>query len=339
MAHEGKALQIKKKQVEELTEKLKSAKVVAIITLKNLPDNILQKAKKKLRDKVEINIYKNAVVTRAITNSKLKTEIMNLVEKEPVAVITSNNMAPYEIYQYFVNNKGKVAAKPGQIAPFDIIVEEGETDLAPGPVLSELKMAGIDARVKAGKIVIGRKSTVAKEGDVISGAAAKALQKVNIFPFEIGVQLLGAQEGGLVFSPEVLSITSDDIFNGIKFANEQVFNVSMFSSIPTKQNAQMLVSQTFMQANYLGLNAEMYSPETIETLLSKAFGQAVSLEGFAPKTEDKPVKETKDEPEKVEADNKEDKKEVTDKTEGVKPEVKFEKKTDEKSENKTEEKK
>ncbi len=273
---ERPALIKKKKQVEELYNLIKDKNMIALIRLKNLPDNLLQKTRKLLRGKAEVRVYKKTVIQRALKKLGRGETLIQFTE-EPVAIIASNELTPYQLYWFFRANTTKRAARAGEVAPFDIIVPEGETDLPPGPALSELKAAKIQAQVRGGKIVVAKDSLVAKEGEVISDMAAKALQKLNILPFEVSVELLGAEYENVLFLPDVLNLSAEQLTQDLHQAFVDGYSLSINTGIPTSDNITYLVKDTYVQGYSLGVNAEIYSEETITTLLQKALAQSSGL--------------------------------------------------------------
>ncbi len=298
----------KKQQVEKLSKEISNANLVALIRLRNLPDNIFQKVKMKLRGKATFFVGKATVIQRALENTKQSPKLLDALN-EPVAVLYSNDISSYDLYQFFNKNKEKVPAKPGQIAPYEIIVPAGETDLPPGPALSELKAGKINAQVKGGKIVIGKDSSVAKEGEKINDAVAKALRKVNIYPFEVGIELLLSQEDGLIYKPEILDITSERLTLDLKEELLNAFALSINTNMPTSQNAEYILQKSFMDAVNFAINEKLYSESTIAQLISTVYSQALGLGGKvkldAPKKEETKI-ETNEE--KLEGESKESEK-------------------------------
>lgn len=270
------AIEAKKKKVEELSSVSKKYPVVALLNIRNLPDRILQSSKKKLRGKAEFSVAKNSVIGRALDKSG-KKELASHLAFPTSLVFTS--MTPYSLHKFFRDNKVSVAAKPGQIAPFDIIVPEGETDLLPGPALSELKGAGINAQIKAGKIIIAKDSVVAKKGAKISDAVCKALQKLNILPFEAMVHLVAAYDGKFTYSSSILDIDEHQLHADLLECLSQSFNVSFNSSFPTSQSIEALLSNAFAQGRNMAINGHVYSDASTELLLAQAVMLGGNLSG------------------------------------------------------------
>jgi large subunit ribosomal protein L10 len=266
-------LQKKQKRVEEILNLAKNYPVIALLNLQNLPDRILQSSKKKLRDSSVFVVSKNSIFERVF--EKLGKNELKQYLNAPTAIVFTK-LTPYSLFKFFKENKIKIAAKPGQIAPFDIIIPTGETDLPPGPALSELKNAGINAQIKAGKIVVAKDSVVAKAGNKISALVCKALQKLNILPFEAKINMAAAHDGQYLFTHDILNIDEDQLKSDISLALTQSFNLSVNSSYPTEDNINYLLSNTIMQAKNLALNAQIISDYSKEELLK----EALSLENL-----------------------------------------------------------
>ncbi len=273
---EGQGLIAKKEKVASVSKIAGKYPVTALLNIRNLPDRILQSSKKKLRGQAEFAVAKNSVIIRALDKSG-KGSLTEHLDFPTALVFTS--MTPYTLYKFFKDNKSKVAAKPGQIAPFDIIVHEGETDLVPGPALSELKGAGINAQIKGGKIVIAKDSTVAKAGTKITDNVCKALQKLNILPFEAMVHMVAAYDGKYTYTASALDIGEHQLHSGLLECLSQAFNVSFNASFPTSQNIEALLTHAFSQGRNMAINGYVYSDASTEVLLTQAVLLGSTLSG------------------------------------------------------------
>lgn len=240
----------KKKEVAELSAKMKEYPTVAVVKLRNLPDSLLQASKKNLREKdgTYVKVTKLTVTKRALENAGLKAQADKMID--PCALLLTKQ-SPYELTSFFRKNRKKIAAKAGQISPYEIMVPAGDTDLPPGPALSELKTAGLSVMIKAGKIAINKDSVVAKEGEVITAGKAKALQMLNILPFEVGVEMLFAYDGKYTYGSDLLSIDEG------RFSQD--------------------VAQAARDAMNAAINANFYSSSSIEQLLTRAVRQGMAI--------------------------------------------------------------
>jgi len=178
----------KLKKVSELSELIKKSKTILVASIKNLPGSQFQEIVKKLRGKAEVKVPKKNLIFRAIDDSSSENkEIEKLKENidESVAILFSD-LDSFELSLELVKNKRPAKAKPGQLAPEDIEIPEGPTELVPGPAITELGALGIPIQIDKGKIHIKKAKVIAKEGEEISKQAADLMSKLNIKPFSIG---------------------------------------------------------------------------------------------------------------------------------------------------------
>jgi len=300
-----RTIQEKIGQVKDATEAMKRYKTVALLDLRKLPDSLLQSLRKKIRDEGgEVRILTKPVVSRALQSNKKLAKHVDECRK-PVALILTNS-SPYELNQFFKKHKKKRAAKVGDVAPAEIVVPEGETDLPPGPALSELKAGGINVQIKAGKIIVSKDSIVAKPGDALTGPKVKALQTLGIMPFEVMANMIFGFDGQYVYARELLDL-GDTIDEDMASSVSQGFNLSMNANYPTEQNVELLLGDALRQSMNVALNAEIYSSSSIEQLLSSALRQGMALESAKPAEAPKEEKKA-DEP--SEAKPKEEKPEA-----------------------------
>jgi len=176
----------KLKEVDSLKDLIKNKKTVLIASIKNIPASQFQEIGKKLRGKAIVKVPKKSLIFRAIDSAdgeelkKLKEQVV-----DSIAILFSD-LDGFDLAADLLRNKTPAKAKPGQIAPFDIEVEAGPTELVPGPAISELGALGIQIQIEKGKIHIKAPKIIAKEGTKISQGAADLMAKLDIKPFTIG---------------------------------------------------------------------------------------------------------------------------------------------------------
>ena len=188
----------KKEKVHELAENMKS-KTVMVLSIKGLPSAQYQDLKKKLRDKAKIQVAKKSLIDFALDHCGIK-ELHQLVPfvEESAALLFSDQDA-FEISAILSENKSPAKAKEGDLAPEDIKIKAGPTDLLPGPDISALSAVGLAPKVENGKISIMQDKVIVQEGKRISSNVASILAKLDIMPFEVGISPVAAYMGGVVF--------------------------------------------------------------------------------------------------------------------------------------------
>ena len=217
----------KKAKVKELAELMKK-KTVMIISIKGLPSAQFQDIKKKLRGKARVQVVKKSTVDFALEHCGIK-ELHDLVPyvDESTAILFSDVDA-FEISGILASEKSPAKAKAGQIAPSDIEVKAGPTDLLPGPDISALSAVGLTPKVEGGKIAILKDKIIVKEGGVISEAHASIMAKLGIIPFEVGVEPIAAFDGDekrvyvdiKIDKDGFLEVLLNDYGRGVAFAVE-----------------------------------------------------------------------------------------------------------------------
>lgn len=182
----------KKKLVVELSNLIKNKKTILIASIKDIPSSQYQEIVKKLRGKAIVKVPKKNIIFRALDSSgneaikKLRDHI-----KENIAILFSDIDA-FELAAELISKKSPVKAKSGQESVKDIEIQEGPTDLIPGPAITELGVLGIQIKIEKGKIHIKEPKIIVKEGEKISAAAADIMNKFNIKPFSVGFIPLAA---------------------------------------------------------------------------------------------------------------------------------------------------
>ena len=275
-----KAIKLKKQQIEELKNSLKDYKSFIIINLKKVPDKLLQSSRKKLKEKQAFaKVSKLTVLKRALKDLNLPEEFYNDVEF-PAMVIGVND-SPYSLAQFFSSNMMDMPAKEGDVADKDIVVEAGETDLQPGPALSQLKVAGVNVKIDKGKIVVAKDSVVVKAGETVTKEKASVLQLLGLKPFKAGLKIYKAYDGETLFDEEVLLIKPEEVEESIKDLFSKGYNLSVNSNYPTEENVKLLLNKAFSNERNLSLNSNYPTKEFINDLILKALMQAnaIKIEG------------------------------------------------------------
>ena len=210
--------QKKKQEVETIKNALLQHKVICIFDLNTLPSKQLQLIRNKLRNKIEVHVKKKRFIKRAIDEIKAQKDLSHLLPflDKGVPSLILTNEDPFSVYKSIKSSKSMAFAKPGQIAPKDLVVEAGPTNFPPGPIIGELGQAGIIAAVEQGKVVIKRETVIVKQGDVITQKKADVLAKLGIQPMEIGLNIIAAYDNGTIYQQSILDVDEETYLNNLK---------------------------------------------------------------------------------------------------------------------------
>lgn len=266
----------KAKEVTRIKELVSSGSVIGVVDLRQMPSAQLQEMRKKLRGRAAITVTKTSLMRRALEGNAQAEKLLPTMEDVPCGlIVTSEN--PFKIYNFIKNSKSRSTAKPGMVAPADIWVSAQETDLPPGPVLSDLKQAKIDAKMDKGKVVIASDSLVAKKGDTITLAMASALAKLGVTPIEISLRIPVMVESGVAYASDVLSIDAAEFLGRLVGGYNSAVNLSVFAGYPTTVSIKLMIAKASRNARAVSLEAGIVTKDTVKDIIGRASRQATAL--------------------------------------------------------------
>ena len=184
----------KLERVAQLKSLITSHATLLVASIKKLPSSQFHEIKKRFRGKAEICVAKKSLIIRAIdaTNDTALQPLKSHVTAD-IALFFSN-LDPFTLSGVLADNQSPAKAKAGDIAPEDIHVEPGPTDLVPGPAISELSGVGLKVAVEGGKLAIKQPATIAKQGEAIKDNVASVMGKLGIFPMRVGFEPVAAYD-------------------------------------------------------------------------------------------------------------------------------------------------
>ncbi len=269
----------KVKDVEELVEKIGKSKVIGIVGLREIPASDLQQMRGELREKAEIRMVRNSIARRALKSSSPEIRpLADFIEDQTALIFSDEN--PFKLFSALEKGKRPMPIKPGAHAPKDIIVEAGDTQFSPGPMVGKLQAAGIPAAIKGGKVVINQKVTLAKEGEVISAKTADILKTMEIFPKNVGIELRAAYEGGLVFQAKDLAINVESLISQFSSASAKAFNFAVEVGYATPDTIGPILQRAQTKARGLVTEAGIPVPGLMDLVLMKAAANAKAIENL-----------------------------------------------------------
>lgn len=327
MTAEAKIIpQFKKDEVEALKELINKYDIICFASMKKLAAHQLQTIRKKLAQKIVIRMAKNRLFRIAALQSKKKNLKEFVDELQGSTTFIFTEMSPLKLQLFLNQNKVKAPAKAGDIAPNDIVVPEGNTGFAPGPMISEFKKVGIDTLVKQGTIHVKNTSVVVKRGEEITRMLALILSRMNINPLEIGLLLYAAYDNGIILKAETLEIDLEKTKAQIRIAMANALNLSIKIAYPTKDNIGFLLQKAIMNAKSLMRKAGIITKDSMPDLLATAYNSALAIANkilqvkpdvippdIKQKVEEKAVSTTKPSKKEKKGEKTEDKKEKKEK--------------------------
>lgn len=269
----------KRDEIEEIKKHAAGVRLVGLVDVEGIPAAQLQQIRRNLHGKALLKMTRNTLIDHAFTEMGGSiSEIRKHITGQAALLFTDEN--PFALYKVLEKTKTKMPAKPGQIAPHDIIVEKGPTSFKPGPIVGTLQQAGIPAMIEAGKVKIKETKVVLRKGEVINKKMAEVLALLDVKPMDVGLVLQAAYYDHALFTPDMLAIDEQVYLDRIALAASQAFNLSMNLAIPTRQTIEPLLSLATMQARQLAVSAAVYEREVIDAIIAKARQESIALKSM-----------------------------------------------------------
>lgn len=267
----------KKKIVAEFKALLKEYPVVGAVDVEKLPAKQLMIMRKKLRGSAHIQMTKRRLLNIALDESGIEglPELKKHLKGMPALLFSKDN--PFTLFKILKKNKSPAPLKAGEEAPKDVLVPAGPTGFAPGPIIGELGAIGLKAGIEGGKVAIKEDKIVLKEGEVADQKMAAILQRLEIMPGEIGLNLTAVFENGVVLTKSVLDIDEDEFFKKLQSAASDAFRLTMGISLPVKENIMHLITNAHIDAIKLADGADILTKDNVDKVLAKADAQANAL--------------------------------------------------------------
>jgi len=274
--HENRTVYPKRKaqMYQQLQELPKKYKVLALVKMTKVRASQVLPLRKKLKGEVEFVSIKDKVAQKALEKVDVPGIKEIIEELKDQCMFMFTNMSPFKLNVLLAKNKMMLAARGGDISSIDIVVPAKNTGIAPGPMLTEFKEAGIPTKIDQGTIWISKETTPVKKGQVINDKLAPLLGKLDIKPVEAGIALYSAIEDGLKYSEEELVIDVEKIRDEFAQAHQHSISLSIEAAYVTPENIGQILSKAAQSGRSVSIESGFMTDETKEQILQKADSQA-----------------------------------------------------------------
>ncbi|MES2153530.1 MAG: 50S ribosomal protein L10 [bacterium] len=279
--HKAHVAPWKHDEVKRLTKIITDSSVIAVAEVGGIPGPQIQAMRQSLRGTVAVVGAKNRLLALAIKEaSKSRPGLEALAGKlHGQSVILATNQNPFKLFKSLKAGASKAPLKGGQISPIDIVVPKGGTPFGPGPIVGELQKVGIPAKIDAGKVVIQKDATPVRAGQVVSAELAAMLQKLEIKPIDLKIDLKAAFEKDTMFLPDALAVDEDVIFGQIGVAVRTAREVSLQTGWITADTADALLGRAYKQAIALILEKNLSVDAAVEQTVTADYAKVLASIG------------------------------------------------------------
>ncbi|MDG1551330.1 MAG: 50S ribosomal protein L10 [Candidatus Poseidoniaceae archaeon] len=276
-----KVMSWKKDTVSDLVDLLNSGDTIAVIDIHGVPAGAMIGMRATLRDNMKIQVAKKQLMRLAWEQAGNDSEDLDSLFQGVVqpALVSSSAMNSFEMFSELKKTEAGRAAKPGDIAPHEIVVEKMDTGMPPGPIVGDLNSVGIPAKIMGGSVQIQKRTVILKEGDVFEGEMGMMLSKIGINPIVTGLRLCGTLEGGTVFAPSTLDLDLEQFESDLISYGAGAFNLACNITWFTSQTMPTLIAKASGEALAVALEAAVATADTIPHLIGRANMSAMGVAG------------------------------------------------------------
>ena len=281
--HENRTSYPKRKtqMYQQLLELPKKYKVVSIIQMRKVRSTQILPLRKTLKGEVEFVCVKDKVAAKALETLDVPGIKDMIDDLKGQIMFLFTNMSPFKLNVLLAKNKIMMAARGGDVASVDVVVPAKNTGIAPGPMLTEFKEAGIPTKIDQGTIWIAKDSTPVVKGGVINEKLASILGKLDIKPVEAGISLYSALEEGLKYAEAEMVIDVEKVRDSFAQAHQEAVSLSIEAAYVTADNISQILGKASQHARSLSVESGFMTDETKEQILQKADAQAKAVAGQA----------------------------------------------------------
>jgi len=283
--HENRTKYPKRKtqMYQQLQELPKKYSVMALVRMEKVRASQLLPLRKKFKDEVLIVSIKDRVAKKALEKIDVPG-IKKMIEKlTGQCIFMFTNMSPFKLNVLLSKNKIFLLARAGDTASMDVTIPAKNTGIAPGPILTDFKNAGVPTKIDQGTVWIVKDTTPVKKGGVISDKLATILVKLDIKAVEAGISLAGALEKGIQYTKEELVIDVEKIRAKFAEAHQAAVALSIEAAYITPDNIKQILAKAAQASRSVSVEAGYITDENKEEILQKANAQA---QGLASKAKD-----------------------------------------------------
>jgi len=252
----------KHKYVEKLLDLLQEYKSVIIVEADHVGSYQMQQIRTALRGKAEVLMGKNTMIRRVVREAGEHDANLNKLLQYIYGNIglVFTNAKVKDIREVIQEYKVPAAARPGVVAPIDVFIPAGVTGLDPGQT-SFFQALGIGTKIARGSIEIINEVHLIRKGDRVGNSEVALLSKLNVKPFSYGLVVHKIYEGGSVYDPSILDITSDDLARRFFQGVTTLASISLAIGYPTAASLPHHVLNGFKKLVAIALETGYMFPE------------------------------------------------------------------------------
>jgi len=234
------------KQLTDLCENYPNA---LIVHADHVGSKQMQNIRIALRGKAQILMGKNTMIRRALDNRHAENpdaglDKLRAVIRGNIGFIFAVDCTLDDIREVVAKYRRPAMAKAGVCSPYDVSVPAGPTGLDPSQT-SFFQALNVATKIVKGQIELVSETILCKEGNKVTASEQALLAKLDIRPFEYGLEVLQVFQDGSVFDAAVLDIKDDVLIGKFMAGMANVAALGRELGIPTEAGLPQMFANAF----------------------------------------------------------------------------------------------
>lgn len=218
----------------------------------------------------------------------LKTLLPYLIDK--IGFIFSDT-SYVELKPIIENEKIKMPAKAGIIAPSDIVIPAGPTNLDPGKI-GEFQRVNINVKAIKGVLEVVKDHKLINEGEIVSETVSAMCRLLGIVPFEYAMELKYVYLNEQIIPKSVIKITPENVLANFQESVKTLTAISLGAGLPNTLSLPHMIQDTFKFLLSIGLAGDLKFKALEDALSAQANAPAPTT--AAPAKNDAPAKKVEE---------------------------------------------
>jgi len=291
----------KKNYISTLINLTETHKKIIIAEATNVGSSQMQEIRKLIRGKGILLMGKNTMMKKGIvlnkeTSPKLQALLPHL--KGNIGLIFTNGDLK-ELRDVVNSNKKEAPAKAGQTSNKLVVIPAQNTGMEPTKT-SFFQALNINTKISKGTVEIVADSKILDIGQKVSQSEAALLNLLNMKPFSYGLVCKTIYDDGVIYSPDVLDTSVEDMFKVLSEGISNIGAISLETGYPTAVSIASSISAGFKNilAVSIATNYDFAQSKQIKEFLKDPSKFAVAEKKEEKKEEKKVEKKEEKKPEK-----------------------------------------
>jgi len=291
-----------------LEKYLREYQNILIVNVDMVGSNQMQQVRIALRGRAVVLMGKNTIMRKVIRemleeNPKLEQIIPHIFGNIGF-VFTNEDLSAMR--SSIVEHKVPAAARPGAIAPSDVVVPAGPTGLDPGQT-AFFQALNIATKIVKGTIEIIADVPLIHKGEKVTPSAVSLLSKLDIKPFFFGITVLQVYENGSLYDASILDLKEEDMLARFLRGVQLVTQLSLGAGLPNLATLPHSFARVLKKLVAIAVETEITfkEAEPFKEFLADPAAFAAKHGGGAVEEKSESKAAVKEEPKKVEEEEEE----------------------------------